>query len=309
MGLFNKLKNALFEEDVEVPVETKEEKKIEQTQPVEEKKMIAPKEEKKEIKKPNVFLEDEHNERELFKAENTFKFPEFDEEEFKSSYKSPIEKNEKEDTFVTPKERFDRVKPVSYEFDKKPKPAPIRKEVKVEKVEEKPAKAFRPSPVISPVYGVLDKNYKKEDIVTIKKEEKPKKKFDIDAIRKKAFGTLEDDIEKTIDSPKESFYEKKAKNLLDDTADAYIDLKEDKNPKKIRKETIEDTIEMPKSSELRSNKRHREEEYEEQKEYAYPKEENVRPVKKEEKKFDEDTLENDLFDLIDSMYDNREDEE
>ena len=27
-------------------------------------------------------------------------------------------------------------------------------------------KAFKPSPVISPVYGILDKNYKKEDVIT-----------------------------------------------------------------------------------------------------------------------------------------------
>ena len=288
MGLFNKLKNALFEEDVETPIETKEEKKNEVV--TEEKKVSIPLEEKKEIKKPNVFLEDDHNERELFKAENTFKFPEFDEEEFKSSYKSPMESEKKEDTFVTPKERFDRVKPVSYEFDKKPKPAPIRKEIKVEKVEEKPVKSFRPSPVISPVYGVLDKNYKKEDIVTVKKEEKPKKKFDIDAIRKKAFGTLEDDIEKTIDSPKSSFYEKKASALLNDTADAYIDIPKEEITSRSKEKNMEDTIEMSKS-ESRVIKRHeREDKKESLKQYD---EDKITVPKQEEKKYDE--ISNNVF--------------
>lgn len=35
-------------------------------------------------------------------------------------------------------------------------------------VVEEPKKVFKPSPIISPVYGVLDKNYHKEDIVTKK---------------------------------------------------------------------------------------------------------------------------------------------
>ena len=33
-------------------------------------------------------------------------------------------------------------------------------------------KVFRPSPIISPVYGVLDKNYRKEEIVDKNKEER-----------------------------------------------------------------------------------------------------------------------------------------
>ena len=185
MGLFNKLKNALFEEDIETPIEVNSENETKE----EEKKVSTPIEEKKEIKKPNVFLEEE-NERELFKAENTFKFPDFDEEEFQSNYSAPIE-NEEQEEYLTPKEKFDRVKPITYSYDKDTKP--VRKEKKVEEIKEETTKrTFKPSPVISPVYGVLDKNYKKEDIVTVTKEnesEKPKKKFDIDAIRKKAFGT------------------------------------------------------------------------------------------------------------------------
>ena len=43
---------------------------------------------------------------------------------------------------------------------------------------------FKPTPIISPVYGVLDKNYTKEDI-TVK--ELPKNE-DIDLVRDKAYG-------------------------------------------------------------------------------------------------------------------------
>ncbi len=299
MGLFNKLKNALFEDEIEVPIEKSEEKPV--TTVVEEKKDLSTLNEKKETKNTNVFLEE--NERELFKSENTFKFPEFDEEEFQTSYK-PVEIEEKKESFVTPKERFDRVKPVSYDYDKKTKPL-MHKEMKEEQKEEDSSKkTFRPSPVISPVYGVLDKNYKKEDIVTVKKEEpKPKKKFDIDAIRKKAFGTLEDDIERTFDSPKEEFYEeKKVDSLLNKSADEKNAIASEKeNPSKVKEEKMSDTIEIPVTKERpekRSEKHYKD----------YKMEKNEENDLKEDKGL-EDTLENDLFDLIDSMYDNREEDE
>lgn len=65
-------------------------------------------------------------------------------------------------------------------------------------VEEK--KIFKPTPIISPVYGVLDKNYHKEDIVSRSetKEEKSVQESPIDTIRNKAYGTLEDELENTL---------------------------------------------------------------------------------------------------------------
>lgn len=65
-------------------------------------------------------------------------------------------------------------------------------------VEEK--KIFKPTPIISPVYGVLDKNYHKEDIVSRseKLEEEKKEESPIDTIRNKAYGTLEDELENTL---------------------------------------------------------------------------------------------------------------
>ena len=71
--------------------------------------------------------------------------------------------------------------------------------IKAEKtVEEK--KKFKPTPIISPVYGVLDKNYHKEDIVSRNelKEEKSISQSPIDTIRNKAYGTLEDELENTL---------------------------------------------------------------------------------------------------------------
>lgn len=333
MGLFNKLKNALFEEEeIELPV--RETREIPESKPVNiikedsvEKKPEIKKEEPKEI---DPFLNEE-NERDLFKAENTFKFPDFDEEEFKTSYKPPIEKEEKKESVITPKENQTRVKPITFEYDKKPKQT--RKELaKRGNTEEttKEKKSFHPSPVISPVYGVLDKNYKKEDIITVK-EDKNKKKFDVDEIRKKAFGTLEEDIEKSFETPREDFYNRDNRSiddLLGETVDEKIDIpyerrsasRETRNEKhlRVRTEEPEEIISAPNESRSR---RFNEEEEEVKERSRYNEIEqgidtdndlevlDKESKKSEEQRFEEDTLENDLFDLIDSMYDSREDEE
>lgn len=69
-------------------------------------------------------------------------------------------------------------------------------------IETREKKVFKPTPIISPVYGILDKNYYKEDIVvttttrtSYKESNKP---ITIDDVRNKAFGTLEDDLENTL---------------------------------------------------------------------------------------------------------------
>lgn len=74
---------------------------------------------------------------------------------------------------------------------------------KPKKVEEKQEKkVFKASPIISPVYGVLDKNYHKEDIKQKNNYSSSAyynhKDVSIDDIRKKAYGTLEDDLEVTL---------------------------------------------------------------------------------------------------------------
>ena len=96
-------------------------------------------------------------------------------------------------------------------MDEKKKEKPRRSEYSIYGRVEAPVekKKFKPSPIISPVYGILDKDYKPEDIMPKKKEEnEPKRKIlDVDSVRKKAFGTLEDDIEKTLVEPEVTFYE------------------------------------------------------------------------------------------------------
>lgn len=84
------------------------------------------------------------------------------------------------------------------EYKKKEEVKPVEVYHKPKEIEEK--KVFKPTPIISPVYGILDKNYHKEDIVSrtdnppIKESLEPS----IDSIRNKAYGTLEDELENTL---------------------------------------------------------------------------------------------------------------
>lgn len=317
MGLLNKLKNVLFEEEeIEIPeseVKGKEEK------------AIAPKSKETFKKKEPVKMtfdgdDDEMiSDRELFKAEPTFNFPIFDEQEFDSIKKEesvvpPVHENKmevKSRTYASslgskegPRTRtMNREKPMDISITK---PVKKTREVRAEKdnynfreQRENPGKQkFRPSPVISPVYGVLDKNYKKEDLV-VKTEEK--KVIDVDSVRKKAFGTLEDDIEKTLNTPVKTFYQKKKEepeveealdNLLESASQEVIpvqmnDTKFHDDSFNIEEEPIESKVNQMSELEVLD-----------------------RPKKKSvEEQLADETLENDLFELIDSMYETREDGE
>ncbi len=323
MGLFGKLKNALFEEE-EIEVSASPNKVVINDDSVEKKKeVVTSKQEEKE-----------ETERDLFKAENTFKFPDFDEEEFVSSYKPSIEKEmdveeakkEPEPIIVhkteySQKKAFENVSPTGYDYERKAKPTrkePVKKEKSVAtKEKETTPSGFRPSPVISPVYGVLDKNYKKEDIVTVEKPSKVKPKMDVDMVRRKAFGTLEDDIENTFnDQPVEKFYkrEKSVDDYLKESADDAIDVTYEKRSNSLQRSNSTPkrsaTTRVERELEEEDFEVNLEEEFKKEKESLQPLDEsrNVENVENNENYLEENTLESDLFDLIDSMYDNREEE-
>jgi hypothetical protein len=173
MGIFNKLKSLFFEE-VE---EDKNENLKDEINTIN--KDIEPVKDKRKETPNRDNIDDIISERELFKSETTFKFPViFEEEDFIEEKK--INKNKNILDFETT-----RIK----ESQKKP--------------EKEEKKIFRVSPIISPVYGILDKNYKKEDITTKDHNEKvPVIKeglVDFDVVRKKAYGTLSDEIEKVLE--------------------------------------------------------------------------------------------------------------
>lgn len=115
-------------------------------------------------------------------------------------------------------------------FKELEQPKSLKREMKSSYMKEKKEeKKFTPTPIISPVYGVLDKNYNKEDITT-KKERKniSDTTFNIDDVRKKAYGTLEDDIETTLFGPNSILFNKKEdvieeKDLFEDLVDKDTD--------------------------------------------------------------------------------------
>ena len=295
MGLFSKIKDILFEEEtVEIPiVDQKEEirkiqKELKESKQPEEKKFELPKEKKEEIKEEKIISpkKEETKERDLYKSEPTFPFPlAFDEEpEIPSRTKVQMDKIKE-----VPKREKKEIKKV----------VPKKEEVK-EITFERNTKPFKPSPVISPVYGILDKNYKKEDLVQKNKNDD----LNIDKVRQKAFGQ-----DKSLDAD-EIFVKtengKTVDELLIDTLSINIDDIESKIEDKNNDNIIEDIKNLKKEEEKTSKKAKKEETPKE--------EENKKVVKEEVKKEKEDkdindTLETDLFNLIDSMYDDEKDGE
>ena len=132
-------------------------------------------------------------------------------------------------------------------FKELEQPKPTKKEVKSSYMKEKKEeKKFTPTPIISPVYGVLDKNYNKEDITTKKEKQNmihTNTSITIDDVRRKAYGTLEDDIETTLFGSNSILFndekEDSEKDLFDDLVDEDIDIKDE--PINIIEEEMDNT--------------------------------------------------------------------
>ena len=293
MGLLNKIKGILFEEveeDEVVSTPKSEEKKpiaekIEPQRKVEEPveksvpKVTAP---VKETKTENL------NERDLFKSDNISPFFDFDEEEF--SNMSRVQKPK-----TTNVMEFERKKRVEKRYD-------MGNFSKIERTEVVEKKKFKPSPIISPVYGILNEDYKPEDIKS-KTDNVVNTGLDFNSVRKKAFG------EETLGEPETTYYEesvtvkvkeneeekqqkvKTIDELLEDTSDVTIDVDE--------KNSVEDKNDIEATNEVSDYERIDKD----LEEVTAKSDVNKTEMRKVE---DDDTLENDLFDLIDSMYDNRE---
>ncbi len=191
MKLFGKIRNLLFEE---VPEETKNDNVKDE---IDIKPSIDLEPEKEDKKEDN--MEDIISERELFKSETTFKFPViFEDEDFLEEKKNNKNKNVLD---------FEALK--------------IREEQQKDNKDTKVL--FRVSPIISPVYGILDKNYRKEDITTKEEDDKipvvKEGKVDFDIVRKKAYGTLTDELEEELE--------------LDDNKGMFFNLKGEDQEEKV----------------------------------------------------------------------------
>lgn len=295
MGLFGKIKNIFYDEEiVDVPEEPKsvEKPKIEE---VKVEKKVEP------IKRetPVINTTPTYSEREIFTREttNTFKFPMLDEEEVKpartrvNALESARMEKKKEET---EKARTDKYKDLFKENTT---------------TSSKPDRIFKPSPVISPVYGVLDKNYTREEIIerqeNITRTTNPKD-MNYDAVRRKAYGTLEDELESTLSKLSEpEIHEKVEKPVTKEEEKSIEDLLNEIEGN--RNMSIGDIEEKIKD-------KMEEEEEDSISDDEFLKEFMARTSKKEEETIKEEdvdadkTLEHDLFNLIDSMYEDKEGE-
>ncbi len=281
MGLFKKVKDILFDEEeetqqIKITPEMRNEtpKKEEPVVPKPVQKVVEPvKEEKKAVT----------SEKAVFTS-NSYPFLDFDEEEF-DSVKPQAPKSVEPKPVQRPASRYSNV--LEYERKKKvEKRTDYGRYEKIESAETIERKKFKPSPIISPVYGVLDRDYKKEDIEKLERD-----KVDVQKVRDKAFGEVKEkpvvssyyDQSETVTISKPTEKAEKVKTideLLEDTSDVVVDIDNDLENEL---NDVEEKIEHKKDND-----------------------ETTKEIPKVSSS--EDTLESDLFDLIDSMYDSKEGE-
>ena len=189
MGLLDKVKNFFYdEEDGEDEYEEEIHKEVKK----ENKRKYEPVKEDTARKRENRFEKEneEVTERELFKAESTFNFPmDLDDTIYEKPSKtvSRLEKIQKEE----PKKE---VKISTYREEKRETTAYQKRTYPTEKITTtKDDKKFMPTPIISPIYGVLDKNYKKEDVALDSANDlNITKKLDYDSVMKRAMKRVDD---------------------------------------------------------------------------------------------------------------------
>lgn len=286
MGLKNKLskmKNFLFDdgEEEEKPVKKSFRKPLKK-----EVKEEVYEELDKTSDAKNFYLEDVSEKEEetevksrVAKQEKEFKFPEFDDEDFMI--------NSKPEPIIN---KIAEEKPMLYQGSKK------RKEE---------VKRFKPSPIISPIYGLLDNDGNKVDEVETKEILlKDKDEVSIDDVRKKAFGNIDEELENTM---------KKLSNKTIEEAESDME-KEEKEIKELSREKAKKSVVVEEESVIK----HEITSDDEDDDMILPnvnfKEIDIdleRKKEKEKKKIelstdddddDDATKEQDLFNLIDTMY-------
>ena len=225
MGLMEKFKNLFTDEEVieeDEPVKIKEIKKEETKEhklPTFMREKIEKEEKEKKSKLGKSKTKEEKTDKEKEKKdnkiikeefkpmdaeikepkENTFKFPVFEDSDFieptRASRHTPQIEEEP--------------KPVSYnkiiEKEELKLETKVSKLYKDKKEDAEEIKRFKASPIISPIFGVLDKNYIPSEVATRKggnyEISRHSKNVDFDSVRKKAFEsnkTLEEDIKDNL---------------------------------------------------------------------------------------------------------------
>lgn len=158
MGLLDKVKNFFYDEEEDENFESN----------------IETNNIKEDIKND---LDDSISERDLFRAERTFNFPMDLEDTVYEKKVVKINAENKKDEENKKEIKINSYKKKEYNSDN------------TTDIKEKPK--FKPTPIISPIYGVLDKNYKKEDFALDNiMETNVTRKLDYDDVMKKAYGQV-----------------------------------------------------------------------------------------------------------------------
>lgn len=284
MGLkskLNKIKNFLYdEEEVNEPkkiIKKHKEEKVEQ--------VIDDSNEIEELNFDDDFDDIEIKSRatkEIEVEKDDFSFPNFDDD----------------DDFVVPQKEEIIEKPVIeerpiYQTVKKEQPSiPLYQGTKRR---EESNKKFKPSPIISPVYGLLDEagNVSKKEEV---KEYYKKDEVSIDEVRNKAYGIKDDSLSelksKTIEEAENDYEEE----LSREKANKVIETSE---KEEIKNDDDDDDMILP-------NINFKEFDVDEERKKSKEKKEIVEEVKKEvtvnDDDDEDDTKEQDLFNLLDDIY-------
>ena len=287
MGLMDKLKNIFTEEVEDDEVKVEEIKKEVRSVPI-----SSPTVEHRETKKtPKKIISTDVEENDKLE-------PIGKKEETKSS---PVFFTERDfEDMIEPRRRVDKYEKTERHIEEKrkeeEKPKPYGGNYNNNTIIQKEKITFKPTPIISPVYGILDKNYHKEDIVERKENSyEVADGLSVDSIRNKAYGTLEDEIEEVMTStPKKKSEAVEDVDLFDELeeANAKDDSKtkkefKDKKIKEIEDTTIDLTQEL--DNLLMSKKKYN----------SVKDDDNDKATK-------EKLAEDDLFNLIDSMYEEGE---
>ena len=251
MGLMDKFKNLftdeeIIEEEINDPIEIKEIKKEEDVHklPTFMRQKLDDEEKSEEDVKFN--LDDDLNldsislTREEKKSSNnnvieeksSFKFPlEFSDDDFIETRSRHREHNKKLEEEIKGESSSRELRKNS-EVIKTPRKENLKKETtkvsELYKEKKQDEKKFKATPIISPIYGVLNKNYNSDEVACVKGEnlehKRHSKSVDFDSVRKKAYGNLTKEIKE---------------NLMCENCEY---LKEAKECKRLKEKEVEDNI-------------------------------------------------------------------
>ena len=229
MGLMDKFKNLFTDEEIiedeeDDEVEIKEVKKEENKLPTFMREKLLKDEQKKEVSLKKTDVEQDVEVKKDIKLEKRIdEEPFIDNKVEEKTFKFPIDlgDNDFTETRVSRQSLHAQKKDLDVgvahsnfthqEIKERPNPSLVqpKKELKVSEIykDKKPEvkkedKRFRATPIISPIYGVLDKNYSSVEVEKSKgrnfENNRPSKSVDFDSVRKKAYGNLSDEIKENL---------------------------------------------------------------------------------------------------------------